>query len=403
MPAFEYAALDADGRTSRGVLDGPSAKQIRSRLRERGLAPLSVQEIGSGTVPRLLPLARPHLGARERALVLRQLATLIRAGLPLAESLTTIARQSRRQDVKRAILALRAHVVEGGSLAGGMRAAPSAFPETFAATVAAGEQAGKLDDVLERLAQFTEQRSYLLTKILAALAYPALLTLISFAVVVGLLSYVVPQIMGVFEDMGGKLPALTVGLIALSKFLETDGGKVLAVVAILVLATVLLLRSGRIRFELDRLMLALPGIGYLVRSLNSASFTRTLGLLIDSGVPLLESLRIVQGVVGNRAFAAAINEAADKLRGGLTLGEVLQETELFPPVTMQLIASGEAGGNLAGMLGRATIEQERELESLSTALMALLEPLLILVMGGVVLLLVLAILLPVFELNQLIH
>jgi len=403
MPAFEYSALDQRGRNTKGVLDGSSARQIRKSLRDQGMSPLSVRELKADSKGTGQPLSRGRLSTRELALVFRQLATLIDSAVPLEEALTSISRQAGTARVRRAVLGLRSGISEGRTLADSMRQLPNAFPEMFPATIDAGEQSGRLDTVLERLARYVESRRLLQEKIFLALAYPAILTLVAVAVVIGLLSYVVPQVLLVFEDSQQALPLLTRGLIALSDFLARFGG-IMAVGGLLMLVgATLALRTGGVRASLDRLLLTVPLLRYLIRGLNAARFIRTMEVLVASGVPLLEALRTGVAVVGNSYMRSAIASAADQVREGVNLARALEDTGLFPPVTLQLLASGETSGNVGAMLDRAAAEQERELESLTSGFLAILEPMLILVMGGVVLLIVLAILMPVFEMNQLIR
>ncbi len=407
MPAFEYSALDERGRNVRGVLDGSSPRQVRQMLREQGLSPLSVETLKEQEPAtenwRLLPFSRTKLSTRELALVFRQLATLVHAAVPLEEALTSISVQAVTVRARRAVLGLRGGIAEGRSLADSMRELSGTFGEMLPATIDAGEQSGRLDAVLERLASYVEARRLLQERVLLALAYPTVLTLVAIAIVIGLLSYVVPQVLVVFEDTQQALPLLTRGLIALSDFLA-DYGLLLGASCSLTLAGGLItIRSAAGLAALDRVLFAMPAVRFFVRGINIARFTRTLEVLVSSGVPLLEALRTSAGVMTNRHMREKIGNAADRVREGVGLARALDDTRLFPPVALQLVASGEASSNVAQMLDRAAAEQERELESLTSGFLAVLEPVLILVMGGIVLLIVLAILMPIFEMNQLIH
>jgi general secretion pathway protein F len=300
------------------------------------------------------------------------------------------------------MLAVRSRVVEGHSLAAGFADFPSSFSDLYRATVAAGEQSGHLDLVLDRLADYTEQRQVTRQKIQLALFYPALLTTMAVVVTVGLLVYVVPEVVRVFQDVGQELPALTRGLIATSDFLRSSGPFLLLALLVGGVGARYALRVPAVRLAFDRSVLSLPLVGRLARGINTARFARTFSILTASGVEVLEGLRIAAQVVSNQPMRQAVDEAASRVREGASLHGSLQVSRLFPPMTLSLLASGESSGNLDGMLERAATQQEREVETLIAALLGLFEPLLILLMGGVVLTIVLAVLLPIFDLNQLV-
>lgn len=408
MSAFEYRALDARGRERRGVLEGDSARQVRQALREQSLTPLSVEPVAGAPAAGDeqkggRPRQRFRASAGDLALLTRQLATLVRAGLPLEEALRTVARQTEKPALSSMLLGVRARVLEGHSLARGLADFPGVFPELYRATVAAGEQSGHLDLVLERLADYTESRQVLRQKIQLALFYPVLLTVMALAVAVLLLTYVVPQVVQVFDNIGQELPWLTRALIAVSEFLQHQGIWLLLVLVAAGIALVLLLRRQRPRRAFHALLLRLPLIGRLVRGVNAARFARTFSILTASSVPVLEGLRIAAQVMGNLPMREAVEAGARRVREGASLQSALETGGYFPPLTLHLIASGEASGNLEEMLERAAVAQEREIESLIATLMGLLEPLLIVAMGLMVLVIVLAILLPIFELNQLVR
>jgi general secretion pathway protein F len=397
MPAFDYTALDQAGRTRKGSLEGDTARQIRQQLRDRGLIPISLEPAATRQRRR-----RGRLSAAELALLTRQLATLLRAGLAVEESLQAVSRQSERHKTQSLLLAVRARVLEGHSLADSLAEFPGAFPDLYRATVSAGEQSGHLDLVLERLADYTEARQYLRQKTLMALFYPLLLSAVAVLVVLGLLTYVVPQVVQVFANMQQQLPWLTRALIAISDFLRAWGGWLLAGLLVLGLGLRGWLKKPGPRYAFHRLRLRLPLVARLERGVNVARFTRTLSILNASGVPLLEALRITAQVLPNLPMRAAVVAAAERVREGSSLHGALEQSGLFPPMALYLIASGEASGKLEAMLERAAINQERELETLTGIILGLFEPLLILLMGGLVLIIVLAVLMPVFELNQLI-
>lgn len=401
MPAFEYIALDTQGKKRKGVLEGDTQRQIRQQLREQSLAPLSVEQVSQKNTLRRQSSAR--VSAADLALLTRQLATLVRSGLALEEALRAIAEQTDKPRSKSLLLAVRSKVLEGHSLADGLADYPNIFPDLYRATVAAGEQTGHLDIVLERLAEYTEQRQYLRQKTLLALFYPLLLTSVAVLVVVGLLAYVVPQVVQVFENINQQLPLLTRILISISDFLR-DWGWLLLILLILFAATLhYLLRFEKFIILLHHFLLRLPIIAPLERNINVVRFTRTLSILLQSGVPILKALEITAQVVGNRPMRHALQRAAEQVRQGTSLYHALEQSRLFPSMTVYLIASGESSGHLEQMLDRAATMQERELETLIGVLLSLFEPILILVMGAIVLMIVLAILMPIFELNQLIQ
>ncbi|WP_395679147.1 type II secretion system inner membrane protein GspF [Dokdonella sp.] len=403
MPAFSYQALDSNGKTQRGVLQGDTARAVRGNLRERGLNPLVVEEVREGSAPGTQPLLRRRgLGGAQLALLTRQLSTLVGAGLPIDEALGALSEQAENERQRGLTMSLRARVMEGASLAQAMAEFPDSFPEIFRASVAAGEQSGRLAQVLEKLADHAEARDALGQKILAALAYPLLLAIVAVAVVAGLLTWVVPQIVGVFQNLHQALPLATRALIALSAFLRAWGWLlVLVLLAVLVLAR-LALRSEATRWRWHAVLLRLPLVGRLVRAANTARATRTLALLSSSAVPLLDALAIAAQVVSNLPMRDALKRAALKVREGSAFSRALGESGQFPPVALRLIASGERSGQLPRMLEEAAAQQQRELDRWLTALTAVLGPAVILVVGAIVLFIVLAILLPIFNLNQMV-
>jgi len=404
MGAFQYVALDARGKEQKGLLEGDSPRQVRQLLRERSLTPVQIEAVESqekAEQARRFSLRR-GVGALDLAITTRQLATLAKAGLPLDEALQAISQQTEKARLKSIVLAVRAKVVEGHPLATGLDQFPQAFPHVYRATVAAGEQAGQLDNVLERLADYTESRHGLNQKINQAMIYPAVLTSLSLIIVTFMLIYIVPKVVGVFESTGQDLPILTRALIAFSGFIQGWWWAILAAVGIAIYSIRRTLAQEGPRREFHRSLLRLPVIGRVVRGVNTARFTRTMAILSASGVPIVEGMRISADVVVNLPMRDAVNEAAIRVREGAAVGRSLAQSRLFPPMTMHLISSGEASGKLDEMLDRAATHQEAEMDSLIGSMLALLEPVLILFMGGMVLLIVLAILLPIFQINQLV-
>jgi general secretion pathway protein F len=400
MPAFAYQALDNSGKTQRGVLQGDTARAVRASLREQGLNPLEVTEVAQAQ--QRSGMFRRGLNGTQLALLTRQLATLLKAGLPVDEALAALAEQNDDTTMRTLVVSLRSRVLEGASLAAGLADAPESFPEIYRASVAAGEQSGKLDQVLARLADYSEARDALNQKVWAALAYPLLLTIVAVAVVTGLLAYVVPQIVGVFTQMHQALPWPTRALLALSAFVKAWGWLLLIVLVIAALGGKLALRVEAARYRWHDLLLRLPLVGSLVRAANTARCTRTLALLTASAVPLLDSLQIGAQVVANLPMRAAIKRAAAKVREGGSFSRALGESGYFPPVALRLIASGERAGELERMLDEAANNQQRDLDRWVATLTAILGPLVILLVGAMVLFIVLAILLPIFEMNQMV-
>lgn len=408
MAAYEYVALNPKGREQKGLIEGDTPRHVRELLRNQGLIPVSMREVAERRMRAGQRAAfsfgrSSGLSTNELSLFTRQLSTLLRSGLPLDESLSVVAQQSDGRAIKRVALGVRGKVVEGSTLATGLGEFPAAFPPLFRATVEAGEQSGRLDAVLERLADYVESRQAMRQKMLLAAFYPAILTVVAITVVILLLSYVVPQVVGVFDSIDQPMPALTLGLIAVSDFLRDQGPLLLALLVGAGVIFGLLMRRPTFKRKVHRFQLRVPLIGRLTRGANTGRFMRTLGILTRSGVPILDAMRIGSQVVTNLPMRDAIEIAAKQVREGASVYRALSESRLFPPITMHLLGSGEQSGKLDEMLEHAADNQEREVENSVSALMGVFEPVLILVMGGVVLLIVLAILLPIFDLNQLVQ
>lgn len=403
MGAFEYTAVDSRGKEKKGVIEGDTAKRVRQQLRERDLLPLNVAEIAEKEATRQQSFTiRRTLGAADLALITRQIATLVHSALPIEEALTAVGEQTDNPRIKSIIMGVRAKVMEGHTLADGLSDFPKAFPELYRATVAAGEQSGHLDAVLERLADYTESRQELRQKVMNAMIYPIVLTVLALGIVSLMLIYVVPKVVGVFANTGQELPTLTTVLIGLSDFLRDYGLLLAAGLGIVAWIISRLLKNPGPRRQRDLFLLRLPVVGRIVRGFNTARFTRTLSILTGSGVPVLESLKISSEVLTNLPMRDGVQEAAERIREGAPIGKSLGESGHFPPLVIHLISSGEASGELDEMLSRAAQNQEREIDGLIAALLGILEPALIVGMGVIVLTIVLAILLPIFELNQLV-
>lgn len=403
MAAFEYTALDVRGREHSGVLEGDAARQVRQQLRDQGLTPLSVEAVQQREARAGRTWFRRRISSTDLALITRQWATLVRSGLPMDESLATVSRQTQKPRLKNMLAAVRSRVMEGHSLSVALADFPHIFSELYRSTVAAGEQSGHLDVVLERLADYTEARQQLSQKIMLALLYPVILTVVAILVMIMLLAYVVPQVVQVFENLGEELPLLTRGLIASSDFLQANGIGLLVLVLVGAVLFAYLLRIRTIRYGYHQVLLRLPLVSRLVRGMNTARFARTMSILVASGVPVLDAMRIAAQVMNNLPMRDAVDAAARRVREGTGIHLALERSQVFPPMMVNLIASGEASGNLEAMLERAASSQEREMETLIAGLMGLFEPLLILSMGALVLIIVMAILLPIFNLNQLVR
>ncbi len=409
MGAFEYVVLDEKGRERKGVAEGDTARQVRQNLREKGLIPLQInaasQKDSAGSRKGLSSSSRMFqrgISTTELALITRQMATLVQAALPLDEVLTAIANQSEKQRIRSMMFAVRAKIMEGHTLAAGLGEYPKVFSDLYCATVDAGEKSGHLDTVLERLADYTENQQELQGKVRQALIYPAFLTVFAIAIVIFLMTNIVPQVVSVFEDIGQDLPGLTMALIAISDFVIAYGMYLLIVVIAIIVGIRTLLKQTHYRERYHRLLLRLPLIQRLVRGLNTALFTRTFSILTGSGVTVIESMRISAQVVGNLPMRNAILQATDRVREGSGIKKSLEHSKLFPPMTLQLIASGENSGNLEEMLDRAATQLEREQVTLIAYIVGIFEPAIILTMGVLVLMIVLGILLPIFDLNQLV-
>ena len=404
MGAFEYTALDAGGKERTGILEGDTPRHIRQLLRERQLHPVAVNEIvqKESTRQKSFSLTR-GVSASDLSLFTRQLATLVRAGLPLEESLLAVSQQTEKPRVQTIVMGVRARVMEGHTLANSFNEFPRIFPEIYRSTVSAGEQAGHLDSVLERLADYTESREGMRQKVLAAMLYPIVLTIMCFAIVCGLMTFVVPKVVAVFEASKGKLPWITQLLIATSDFMRADGIWLILGIGLVIFLFNRWLRNPAARRKWHRAQLRMPIVGKLSRGFNTARFTRTFSILSAASVPVLEALRISGEVVTNLPMRDAIADATARVREGAAIGRSLSTSKLFPPMAIHLISSGESSGTLETMLERAAIAQERELDGLLDAMVGLLGPLLIVTMGLFVMGIVFAMLLPIFEMNQLIH
>jgi len=406
MAAFDYEALDDQGRTRRGVATGDSARHVRQQLREDGLIPVSVEAVREGRRQSGVggqARRRDRIGASDLMVLTRQFATLIVSGLTVEESLRGLIAQSESHKLRRILTSVRAMVLEGSTLTDAIGAYPDAFPEIYRASVLAGEKSGRLGEVLERLATYTEAREALRQRVGLALVYPVILLVMAFAIVMFLFIYVVPKVVKVFQGTGQELPVLTRVFIVLTDFLQAYGLWLLAGVAAAIVGLIMFLRLPVPKYRFHQILLRLPGTRRLSRGLNSARMARTLAIMAGSGVPLLTAMNASREVINNVVLREAMHKATEDVRQGVSLNKALGRSNLFPPILVQMVASGEASGRLDEMLEKSAATQERELESRIAVMVGIFEPVMILVMGAIVLLIVLAILLPIFDINQLIH
>ncbi len=406
MGAYQYVALDKNGRKKKGVMEGDTPRQVRQALRDKDLSPIKVDPIASRRAGKdasgKAVVSRGGISSGDLALMTRQLATLVRSGLPLEESMHGVAQQTEKERIKSIILGVRSRVMEGHTFADGLADYPGSFDELFRATVAAGESSGHLDIVLERLAEYTELKQAMRQKIMMAMFYPMALLVVAVLVVIFLTTYVVPQVVQVFSDTGQALPLPTVILISISDFLRANGIYIIAAIAAAVIAFKSALRSEGFRYKMHQLLLRLPFVRRLTRGANAGRFTRTFSILAGSGVPVLEAMRISSQVMTNLPMRDAVAEAANRVREGANIHKALEQSHCFPPMTIHLIASGEASGQLREMLERAASNQEQEIESVIGITMSAIEPLIIIGMGITVLFIVVSILMPIFEMNNLV-
>lgn len=405
MAAYSYAALDNKGAEKKGILEADSPRQVRQMLRDQGLAPLRIDAaVDNQASPKQgFRLSRgPAMKVGDLALITRQLATLIQSGMPLEESLTAVARQSENPKVRAVVSTVRSKVLEGHTLANSMAEFPRAFPTLYRATVAAGEHAGHLDLVLNRLADYTENAYSSRQKAKLALLYPVLLLVMAIAIVAGLMAFVVPDVVEVFVGQGQQLPALTRGLIAISDFVVAYGVLTLLLIVAAVFAVRFALKNQALQMRWDKRVLELPMIGRFSRRSNTARYASTLSILTSSGVPLVDAMRIAGEVIANGYLQQQVQEATKQVSEGGGLHTALERCGYFPPMMVHMIASGEMSGSLDSMLERVAESQQRELDDLVATMIGIFEPAMLLFMGVAVLIIVVAILQPIFDLNQLI-
>ncbi len=404
MPAFEYKALNTQGKQLKGVIEADTARHARGLLRDQKLMPLEIDPVvekearskGGGFS------FRRGISVAELALITRQIATLVAAGLPLEEALKAVGQQCEKDRLASMVMAVRSRVVEGYSLADSMAEFPHVFDELYRAMVASGEKSGHLDVVLNRLADYTERKQQLKSKMTQAMIYPMVLTTVAIGVIAILLAAVVPKVVEQFEHMGQTLPGTTQFLIASSDFVQNYGLVLLGVIILAIVGFKQALRNQDFKMKYHSALLNMPVIGKVSRGLNTARFARTLSILSASSVPLLDGMRIASEVLLNVRVKSAVEEATTRVREGTSLAAALTNTKLFPPMMLYMITSGEKSGQLEQMLERAADNQDREFESNVNIALGIFEPALIVTMAGVVLFIVMAILQPILALNNLV-
>ena len=403
MPAFEYIAIDKTGTRKKGVSQGESAKHVRQRLREQGLNALKVEEVQRKSANKKTSLfSEPRIPQSEVTLMTRQLATLVRAGLPMDDALKTLSEQVEHKNVLNMVQAIHAKVSEGHTLSEGMSQFPNAFSKLYLATISAGEQSRDLALVLERLADYVEQRQELTQKIKLAMLYPIILTIVALLVTGGLLVFVVPEIVQIFENSKQELPTITKILISVSDLVQNWWWLMIILVIAITVFWKWYFSKPVPRFRLHQFLMSLPIVGSLIRQTDASRFTHTLGILLASGVPMLEGLKIATSAVSSEPIRQSLEQATIKVREGEPLHQALRSETKLPPMTIHLIANGESSGNLEKMLSSAAEAHEKNIQTQISTFLGLLEPVLILTMGVIVLFIVIAILLPIFDLNQLI-
>ncbi|HCU5989303.1 TPA: GspF family T2SS innner membrane protein variant LspF [Legionella pneumophila] len=398
MGAYQYQALKVNGSISKGVIEADSERHARQLLREQGLIPTQVQTL----TQQRAASSKSKVSAADLALLTRQLATLLAAGIPVEESLRGVSEQTEKDKVRELIIGVRSKVLEGYGLAQAMAQYPNAFPELYRATVGSGEQTGRLDVVLEKLADYTEKQQQTRQKVQQALIYPLLMIIVSTAIISFLLTFVVPKIIDVFTESGQTLPPMTQLLINLSQFIKSYGLYSLVTIIAALIGFKKSLSNIKIKTAWHQFMLKLPIVSYLVKTINVARYIHTFGILFAAGVSVLETMRVSSSLVTNIVMRQAFDLATLRVREGSGISEALKETKFISPMAIHLIASGEKSGQLSDMMERSASHLDNEVNRLIETSLTLLEPMVILLMGAVVLFIVLATLLPIFSMEQLV-
>ncbi len=402
MPTFRYSAFRSDGSPVTGVLEASNSFEARAVLKKEGLFPRELAEAAASDKRKAKSFLRKGVPLPELALMTRRLSTLLGSSVPVYEAISTLYDQEGEGELREVLGRVRTRLAEGANLARSLAEEPAVFSESYVSMVAAGEASGALESILDRLADFLEDQEAVRSKVMTALAYPALMVVVGTGVMLFLLAFVIPKIVVIFEQNKAALPLITVMLIKTSALLRTGWWAILIVAGGLVYWYRKLVRRETFRFRRDSWLLRIPLMGPLLAKLTLSRFSRILGLLMASGVPVIRALEITGEVVVNRRYRTALEEARVELAEGGRLSTSLRDKELFPPLLVHMVAVGERGGTLEAMLAKAGAAFEKEFVAAVTRVMSLLEPLLVLAMGVVVGTMVIAVLLPIFQLNQLI-
>lgn len=411
MAAFEYTAMDARGKNVKGVLEGDNARQIRQQLRDKALTPLQVSEASSqpdqgaagGSKKKVKLTVGARMSPTDLTLVTRQLATLVKSGMPIEKALHSVSRQTEKQKIKTLLVAIRAKVLEGHSLADAFGQFPHVFPEIYRSTIASGEASGHLDTVLMRLADYAERRHEMSKKLMESLMYPVIVVIMSFAILTLLLAFVVPKVVKIFESNEAELPGLTKLIIAASEIMQGYWWLFIVGAVVLVVVWKVLMANETRRYLYHQVLLKIPLVGKMIQARNAAAFARTLGILVGSSVSVLEAMRISSDVLTNLPMKQAVGEAANQVKEGVGISKSLEATGYFPGMMLHLIGSGESSGSLDEMLISAADYQEMEVQAKTSALLAASQPLVIVFLGAMVMLIMMGILMPIFDMNQLVQ
>ena len=407
MATFEYQALNAKGRTVKGVTSGDHAKQVRAELRAQGLIPLNVKSISESAASKSDQKGRPSrrikISTNELSIMTRQMATLLESGMTVEETLSAVIKQSEGHKVKTVISDIRSMVTEGYSLSDAIALYPNSFPEIYRASIAAGEQSGTLDNVLDRLADYLEDSHAMQQKITQAIVYPIFLFFVCAAILVVLIVVVVPKIVGVYEDTKQELPTLTKVVIKISDFMVNYGVMVGVGLVALVVLIRFVFKQDKPKLWLHRTYLNIVGLRKMVQNIDSARMSRTLSIMVGSGVPILSSMRASQAVMTNRVLQQDLQQATEEVSQGVSIGRALDRSGHFPPLLVHMVSSGENSGRLGHMLEKAATATENEMQTRISMMVSLLGPMMILIMGSMVMTIILAILMPMMKLQEMVN
>lgn len=407
MAAFEFQALNAKGKTIKGIQAGDTAKQVRSELRAQGLVPLEVKSVSDKKADKSQNkgrrVSRAKIKVNELSILTRQMATLLDSGMTVEETLSALIKQSEGHKLKTIMSDIRSLVTEGYSLSDAIATYPNSFPEIYRASISAGEQSGTLDNVLERLADFLEDSHAMQQKVSQAVVYPIFLFFVCSAILIGLVVVVVPKVVDVYKDLGQELPFLTTMVINLSNLLVNYGIFMAAGLAVFIIGTKFVFSQPKPKFWLHSLYLKIGGLGKMVQNIDSARMSRTLSIMVGSGVPILASMRASEGVMNNQVLRKDLELATEEVSQGVSIGRALDRNGNFPPLLVHMVTSGENSGRLGHMLEKAASATENEMATRINMMVSLLGPVMILFMGSMVLTIVLAILMPMFNIQNLVN